>query len=432
MTFKPVVSLLALSLPMLLVACPDPDTPGPNLSPVAVFTLTPETGAAPLVVNADASASQDTDGTIARFTWDWGDGSGLDTGKTASHSFATDGDFTVKLVVTDNKGATSEVTRAVKVGAGGNSGSDTTSPTVTSVKLVSSQRGTVTVTPGSEALGVDADANIVITFSEPMNQLATSAAYASTASSIAPENAAFNFDASGKVLTVNPNDDLRYGFIFRFNLENTATDLAGNKLAPVQFAFRTFKQVTKRFDSVSNLDGEVSSSGSVSKTGDFIDVGDDSNNAETRGFLSFDVSELPATLTTRDVLSAEFTIGQKTLSGAPYTNLVSLVVDHVNFGAALEAEDFGTTALSSHTPFSNDIPNTKKSTNNFGMQDFMLSALNDDLTQRSARGNRSQFRLRFQKSTNKDSFEDSARFLSLEGGAANNFQPVLSVTYLEP
>jgi PKD repeat protein len=438
MTFKPIASLIALTLPLLLVACPDPATPPVNLSPVASFTVTPEAGAAPLEVNADASASQDPDGTIASFSWDWGDGSSLDTGKTASHTFAADGDFTVKLTVTDDKGATNEVTRAIKVGAGGTPGPDTTPPTVTSVKLVSSKRGTVTVTPGIVAFGVDEDANIVITFNEPMNQLATSAAYASTASSIAPENVALSFDASGKVLTINPNVNLKYSNgvgtdgQFTFTLADTATDLAGNKLASAQFVFRTFRKVFKRLDSVSNLDGEVSSSGGVRKTGDDMDVGDTSSNGETRGFLSFDLSELPETLTSRDVLSVNLSIRQTTLQGAPYTNLVSLVVDHVNFGSVLEANDFGTIALSSRTPFSNDIINQDKNSDDFGMQEFMLSALKDDLEQRSGRGNRSQFRLRFQNTTDNDSVEDSAQFLTLEGGADDSNEPELSVAYLEP
>jgi len=46
----------------------------PNALPTASFTATPETGEAPLTVSFDAGASDDTDGTIVSYEWDYGDG----------------------------------------------------------------------------------------------------------------------------------------------------------------------------------------------------------------------------------------------------------------------------------------------------------------------------------------------------------------------
>jgi N-acetylmuramoyl-L-alanine amidase/PKD repeat protein len=54
----------------------------------------------------DGSKSSDSDGTISEYSWDFGDGT---TGNTQnpSHIYNTAGTYTVKLVVKDNKGATS-------------------------------------------------------------------------------------------------------------------------------------------------------------------------------------------------------------------------------------------------------------------------------------------------------------------------------------
>ena len=44
----------------------------------------------------DASASADTDGQVTSYAWDFGDGTTA-TGKTANHTYATAGSYTVKL-----------------------------------------------------------------------------------------------------------------------------------------------------------------------------------------------------------------------------------------------------------------------------------------------------------------------------------------------
>ncbi|MGY1693261.1 PKD domain-containing protein, partial [Geodermatophilus sp. SYSU D01105] len=64
----------------------------------------------------DGSASADADGRVASYAWEFGDG-GTGTGATASHTYAAAGTYQVKLTVTDEKGATGTVTRAVTVTA---------------------------------------------------------------------------------------------------------------------------------------------------------------------------------------------------------------------------------------------------------------------------------------------------------------------------
>ena len=60
----------------------------------------------------DASNSADVDGTIASYSWDFGD-LGVGVGLTTTHVYGFDGDYSVTLTVTDNQGATGSITKIV-------------------------------------------------------------------------------------------------------------------------------------------------------------------------------------------------------------------------------------------------------------------------------------------------------------------------------
>ena len=109
--------LVAVVPLVLMVACqqsPAPGGPGQNQPPVAAFTATPTEGVAPLTVQFDASGSADPDGVIASYSWNFGDG-GAASSVTTSHTFTSPGAFTVRLTVTDNRGATGSAERLVTV-----------------------------------------------------------------------------------------------------------------------------------------------------------------------------------------------------------------------------------------------------------------------------------------------------------------------------
>jgi PKD repeat protein len=57
-------------------------------------------------IQFDGSGSSDSDGTIVSYAWDFGDGS-TGTGVNPTHTYNTDGNFTVTLCVTDDDGAES-------------------------------------------------------------------------------------------------------------------------------------------------------------------------------------------------------------------------------------------------------------------------------------------------------------------------------------
>ncbi len=76
----------------------------PNQSPVANFTVEQPTAGTP--VQFDASSAGDVDGTVVRYDWDFGDGHiALDAGPTPTHTYTEPGTYIVRLVVTDNEGA---------------------------------------------------------------------------------------------------------------------------------------------------------------------------------------------------------------------------------------------------------------------------------------------------------------------------------------
>ncbi|MGV8909826.1 MAG: PKD domain-containing protein, partial [Propionicimonas sp.] len=85
-----------------------PVTTVANASPTAVFNSTVNK----LVVSFDAAGSSDSDGTVASYGWDFGDGQS-GTGVSPNHTYGAGGPYDVMLTVTDNQGATGTVTHTV-------------------------------------------------------------------------------------------------------------------------------------------------------------------------------------------------------------------------------------------------------------------------------------------------------------------------------
>ncbi len=84
--------------------------PPPNQAPTADYSVTKKF----LKASFDGSASSDTDGTVASYAWDFGDGQS-GTGAKPDHTYAAAGTYSVTLTVTDDQGATGTKTSDVTV-----------------------------------------------------------------------------------------------------------------------------------------------------------------------------------------------------------------------------------------------------------------------------------------------------------------------------
>lgn len=87
--------------------------------PNACFTMSTASGNAPLTVFFNASCSSDPDGSIVNYTWSMGDGTNR-TGSSFSHTYWTNGFYTIQLTVRDDDNLTDTYIRSANVyGCGG-------------------------------------------------------------------------------------------------------------------------------------------------------------------------------------------------------------------------------------------------------------------------------------------------------------------------
>ena len=83
--------------------------------PVAAMSATPSSGTVPFSSSFSAAGSSDPDGSIVAYEWNFGDGSPLASGPTASHAYGVAGSYSAQLKVTDNSGLST--TRSVTINA---------------------------------------------------------------------------------------------------------------------------------------------------------------------------------------------------------------------------------------------------------------------------------------------------------------------------
>ena len=76
---------------------------GDNQLPTASATASPSSGAVPLEVTFDAGASDDPDGSIVSYLWEFGDGASAMVGTpTTTHIYTSEGSYNASLTVTDD------------------------------------------------------------------------------------------------------------------------------------------------------------------------------------------------------------------------------------------------------------------------------------------------------------------------------------------
>jgi Bacterial Ig-like domain len=218
----------------------------------------------------------------------------------------------------------------------------------------------VSVSPADGAVGVDNGQNIVITFSVPMDRAATESAYQSEA--VPSGSVSFVWNDAGTELTIVPEAPLAYPVgddpaqvpsrRVSFFISASATDLEGRSLsAPFESSFSLLRQVELRLFALQdrNLSGSFRSNdtygaGACARAQINMCVGDvrvGNANAQYKGFISFELAELPEAAQS---VSAELTLEITGMSGNPFGGLGGLVLEHASF-EVIGAEAFSDQAL---------------------------------------------------------------------------------------
>lgn len=124
---------------------------GSNQNPVAVANVSPTQANVNDPINFDASGSYDNDGSIAQYSWNFGDGT-TSNQATVQHSYSQANTYTYTLIVTDDKGATNQATGQVTISQ--TSGSKVTAnPSSGSISPGGSQTITLTLDASTVAEG---------------------------------------------------------------------------------------------------------------------------------------------------------------------------------------------------------------------------------------------------------------------------------------
>jgi methionine-rich copper-binding protein CopC len=251
--------------------------------------------------------------------------------------------------------------------------------------------------PAATELGVARNANIRVTFSEPMDKQATQAAFFITAPAGFGAGT-FSWSVDGTTMTFNPSGTFAYGAQVSWRVTNAATDLAGNALAAqMARSFTVIKQGTVVLESVAASDGyirtlapEVWPTNTTLHVGEILDelAGE---TGEVRSFLTFNLSALPAT--TERILFASLYLSQMQLRGDPVAKLGGPAkLERVNYGETLALSDFN---VARYTSFNDSVDFAIGAVDGWRSNGQMALGVFADWQNRVPRGNLTQFRLRF-------------------------------------
>ena len=112
------VVMMGMGIALLLFVSACALLNAPPKASIAIASGNPY-GTAPLAVTFDISASNDPDGEIVSFTFDFGDGTdpihGTDLSQPIEHTYTAVGSYGAKLTVVDNNGKTGAITLAIMV-----------------------------------------------------------------------------------------------------------------------------------------------------------------------------------------------------------------------------------------------------------------------------------------------------------------------------
>ena len=177
--------------------------------------------------------------------------------------------------------------------------------------------------------------------------------------------------------------------------------------------------VTVTLTSQAALDGFQANNGGGNNAVD-IRVGNGlSPELVIRGFMSFDLTGIPATAV---VQSIQLRFYQVSVTGTPYAKLGNLRLQHVDYGSTLDNAAFDTPVLHSAIL----APHTGSGV----WYDYTSGTLGDWIEADLAAGRtRTQLRLQFSTETDGDGVEDFASFESGENYLGTGYLPHITMTY---
>ncbi len=252
----------------------------------------------------------------------------------------------------------------------------------------------VATTPATSGTGVDAKAKITITFSEPMDPATVMSAYESAALPL--DKVSTSWDADQTELTISPDAGLLYAegigtdltavtrMAYSISIGPGAADLIGNPMgAAYVLSFSTKVRMATTAPRVSALSRSTVGGSMLAENLNLL-MGDTYiANMAYRGYVTFDLAPLPQGSV---IETASFSARQLGITGTPYQSLGELKAFHLTFSTMDNVNNV--LPLSGAGIFSSDGQAESKSID-------VSAQVADDLLNRAARGDRTQYRLQF-------------------------------------
>jgi hypothetical protein len=266
--------------------------------------------------------------------------------------------------------------------------------------------GIVEVFPANGAIGVVEDAQIVVTFDEPMDNVVTEAAFQSM--QLPHEAVELYWRDNSQQLVIRPQEGLEYADVtspdgdaktYVFTIAGTATDVAGNPLGTDRtYTFTTLRHVTHSLG-IPRSGGRVAYEGDptlgrrCSSPDSVLIAGDNLANQAIKSLVSFELGSLPEGIVEWGSVELVMTLSASRSniyndSHLGHLELYDTMVSPESFGWASGTETLiGTVAANvAHVNVGPDVQ----------------EAVAADYADRVTRANLSQFVLKFAKKTDGD------------------------------